>query len=102
MSAPTWARRGVAAAGPLLAGAGGSVLTASPAIADTNDGSGIVAVDTHGIPITSYMLDFNHGAGVLGVAVSPAVTIPAGFAQLMFGLFIGLAWVSFCVLNICF
>ena len=100
MSAATWARRGVAAAGPLLAGALGSVLTASPAMADTNDGSGIVPVDTHGIPITGYMLDFNHGAGVLGVAVSPAVTIPAGFAQLMFGLFIGLAWVSFSVLNL--
>lgn len=90
------ARRAVVVAGLLIT----ALLAASVGAASASADSGVAPVDSHGISIVDYVLSFNEGAGVFGVAVTPGVTIPAAFATLAFGGFIAMAWLSFTVLNL--
>jgi hypothetical protein len=75
----------------------GATAGATPALADAG---GVSPTDSHGLSIIDYVLSFNEGAGVFGVAVTPGVTIPASFALLAFGGFIAMAWMTFSVFKL--
>lgn len=67
---------------------------AGSAVAD----DGLTPHDTHGIEIPDYVMSFNEGAGnVLGVAVTPGTTMPAGFMSLAFGGYIAMGWITWSV-----
>ncbi|GAT07648.1 hypothetical protein H7I77_25160 [Mycolicibacterium novocastrense] len=75
-----------------------TVAAAPAAMADTGDG--VTPADSHGIPIGDYLFGFNYGAGVFGVAATPDTTFPAGFAAIMFGVWIAGWWLVFTVFNL--
>jgi len=83
-------RRAAALFGLLAAALVAAMVSAGPALAD--DG-GISPTDSHGISILDYVQSWDTGAGsVLGVAVTPGTTMPAGFLSLAFGAFTAMGW----------
>ncbi len=90
----TAVRRTVVLLAAMALGVALAVAGAGSAFAD----DGITPHDTHGIDIPDYVMSFNEGAGnVLGVAVTPGTTMPAGFMSLAFGAYIAMGWITWTV-----
>lgn len=87
-------RRAVMLLGVMALGAALAIASAGSALAD----DGFTPHDTHGIEIPDYVMSFNEGAGkVLGVAVTPGTTMPAGFMSLAFGAYTAMGWITWSV-----